>query len=169
MSRGIENKNPLNIRKNDERFKGEVRPSTDPSFKQFLEPGYGYRAGFVILHTYINKHGLDTIPQIISRWAPGHENPTQSYINFVASKSGISTNQKIDYANPTQMTKLVGAMSQFENGQAPVEAEIFEGWTMYKQDRQIKEAVAVGTGGLLIVGAIAWLLLKSNSRKLISI
>lgn len=164
--RGIENKNPLNIRKNDEKFKGEDRPSSDPEFKQFLEPGYGYRAGFVILHTYITKHGLDTIPKIISRWAPGHENPTNNYINFVSQRSGIKKDEAIDFANSDQMTGLVAAMSRFETGVEPVMAEIYEGWTMYKQDRQIKEAVAFGTGGLLIVGAIAWLILKANSKKL---
>jgi hypothetical protein len=168
MSRGIENKNPLNIRKNDERFKGEVRPSQDPEFKEFLDFSYGYRAAFVLIHTYISKYDLDTIPDIISRWAPGHENPTENYINFVSQKSGISTSEKINYANPDQMTKLVAAMSRFETGEEAIMPDVYEGWTMFKQDRQIKEAAVIGGTGLLFLGALAYFIFKDKLKKLLN-
>ncbi len=35
MSRGLQNCNPGNIRQSKVRYKGEVRPSRDPAFKQF--------------------------------------------------------------------------------------------------------------------------------------
>ena len=35
MSRGLSNRNPGNIRQSAVRYKGEVRPSRDPAFKQF--------------------------------------------------------------------------------------------------------------------------------------
>lgn len=35
MSRGLENRNPGNIRRVPVRYKGEVRPSRDPDFKEF--------------------------------------------------------------------------------------------------------------------------------------
>ena len=35
MARGLENNNPGNIRQSKVRYKGEVRPSRDPAFKQF--------------------------------------------------------------------------------------------------------------------------------------
>jgi hypothetical protein len=43
---------------------------------------YGYRAGFVILHTYL-VHGLNTIEKIIVRFAPPTENNTENYITSV--------------------------------------------------------------------------------------
>ena len=40
MSRGLENRNPGNIRQSRVRYKGEVRPSRDPEFKQFESPAW---------------------------------------------------------------------------------------------------------------------------------
>ena len=35
MSRGLDNRNPGNIRRSRTRYKGEVRPSRDAAFKEF--------------------------------------------------------------------------------------------------------------------------------------
>ena len=53
-SRGLRNNNPLNIRKNADNFKGEIK-GKDKSFKTFSSLPYGYRAGFVILGTYLSQ------------------------------------------------------------------------------------------------------------------
>ena len=84
MSRGLSNRNPGNIRQSAVRYKGEVRPSRDPAFKQFESMPWGYRAIFVLLDTYRIRHGLDTIRGMISRWAPPSENRTEIYIRAVA-------------------------------------------------------------------------------------
>ena len=73
MSRGLANNNPGNIRRSKVRYKGEVQPSRDPSFKQFESLAWGYRAVFMLLHTYRVRHGLRTIREMISRWAPPSE------------------------------------------------------------------------------------------------
>lgn len=73
MSRGLQNCNPGNIRQSKVRYKGEVRPSRDPAFKQFESLAWGYRAIFVLLDTYRIRYGLDTIRGMISRWAPPSE------------------------------------------------------------------------------------------------
>ena len=83
MSRGLSNRNPGNIRQSAVRYKGEVRPSRDPAFKQFESMPWGYRAIFVLLDTYRIRHGLDTIRGMISRWAPPSENRTEIYIRAV--------------------------------------------------------------------------------------
>ena len=57
MSRGLSNCNPGNIRQSKVRYKGEVQPSRDPAFKQFESLAWGYRAVFVLLHTYRVRHG----------------------------------------------------------------------------------------------------------------
>ena len=59
--RGLRNCNPGNIRQNSIVYLGEIQPSKDGAFKQFKSMEYGYRAMFVVLHTYARKRGLDTI------------------------------------------------------------------------------------------------------------
>ena len=69
------------------------------------------------LETYQNKHGLTTVNQMISRWAPPNENNTTNYANFVASEMGISPDAQIDLsANPELAQKMVGAMIKMEGG-----------------------------------------------------
>jgi len=86
MSRGLSNCNPGNIRQSKVRYKGEVQPSRDPAFKQFESLAWGYRAVFVLLHTYRVRHGLRTVRGMISRWAPPVENHTEAYIRAVAAR-----------------------------------------------------------------------------------
>lgn len=95
MSRGLSNRNPGNIRQSAVRYKGEVRPSRDPAFKQFESMPWGYRAIFVLLDTYRIRHGLDTIRGMISRWAPPSENRTEIYIRAVADAVGIADDRPV--------------------------------------------------------------------------
>ena len=89
MSRGLENRNPGNIRRAPVRYKGEVRPSRDPDFKEFESLAWGYRAIFVLLDTYRARYGIDTLRGMISRWAPPSENRTEAYIRAVADDTGL--------------------------------------------------------------------------------
>ena len=89
MSRGIANRNPGNIRRSRVRYRGEVRPSRDPDFKQFESMEWGYRAMFVLLDTYRLRYGLDTLRRMISRYAPPEENHTALYIDAVCDMTGV--------------------------------------------------------------------------------
>ena len=77
MTRGLKNKNPLNIRKSKDVFLGENPQSTDVAFKQFTSVAYGYRAAFLTLGTYLSR-GLNTVEKIVKTWAPPNENSTES-------------------------------------------------------------------------------------------
>lgn len=103
MSRGLANRNPGNIRQSKVRYKGEVQPSRDPAFKQFESLAWGYRAVFVLLHTYRVRHGLRTIRGMISRWAPPSENRTDAYIRAVAADTGIGPDEPLDTLDPATM------------------------------------------------------------------
>ena len=74
MSRGLSNCNPGNIRQSKVRYKGEVQPSRDPAFKQFESLAWGYRAVFVLLHTYRVRHGLRTV-RAARHARPGDDDP----------------------------------------------------------------------------------------------
>lgn len=79
----ITNKNPLNIRfspMND--WRGQI--GSRKGFCQFDTYYNGCRAAMVLLCNYVRK-GYDTIPAIISRWAPASENNTKAYIDTVIS------------------------------------------------------------------------------------
>ena len=46
---------------------------------------WGYRAMFVLLHTYRVRHGCRTLREMILRYAPPVENHTENYIRAVAA------------------------------------------------------------------------------------
>lgn len=115
--RGIRNNNPLNIRIGNV-WLGEVTNPTDPDFEQFVSMRYGLRAAFVLLRRYINHYHRDTVPAIISAWAPSTENNTTAYIDRVCQLSGISPEAPIEFTDKPTLCALVAAMAQVECGQA---------------------------------------------------
>lgn len=126
LPRGIRNNNPLNIRENhlvDYDWEGEHDLDLDNGFEEFYEPLYGIRAAARILKNYRNKYGLNSVFDIIQRWAPPNENDTTSYIDNVAAKVGIGRNEQLldgDY------TELIKAMIYHENGQQPYSDNVIE-------------------------------------------
>ena len=133
MSRGLRNRNPGNIRHSDTRYKGEI-PSADTAFKTFETMAHGYRAMFVLLHTYRLKHKLSTAAEMIRRYAPPIENHTQAYICAVEEFSGIPANQPLDTLCAEQMMPVVSAMSRVENGVCASPADVMRGWDMFADD-----------------------------------
>lgn len=115
LPRGIRNCNPLNIRIGN-KWKGEVPNPTEKDFEQFTCMHYGLRAGFILLRRYIERYHLDTIKEIISRWAPATENATHNYINLVSERVGISALEKISFNDRKTMIALVDAMILCECG-----------------------------------------------------
>lgn len=134
IARGLRNNNPGNIRLNGIIYEGEIVPSKDRSFKQFKAISYGYRAMFVVLHTYARKYGINTIEGMISRYAPASENHTQKYIDAVSKWSGVSATSHLTSTNADVMIPIVAAMSRVENGEAAVMSEVEAGWKMFIQD-----------------------------------
>ncbi len=133
MSRGLRNCNPGNIRISPVRYQGETVPSADPAFKQFKSILWGYRAMFVLLHTYQKKHGLNTLGEMISRYAPPIENHTEGYIRAVGNWSGIPADRPLNTLDGTAMIPLVAAMSRVENGTPAISGDVEAGWKLFIQ------------------------------------
>lgn len=129
MSRGLNNKNPLNIRRSTVVYKGEIA-STDKAFKQFSSAAYGYRAAFMCLKTYQARYGLNTIRKMITRWAPPTENSTSNYIYTVSERSGIPADAIIDANKKDTMIPIVSAMSYVENGVPAFVPDVENGWNL---------------------------------------
>lgn len=131
MTRGLRNNNPGNIRKSGTVYLGET-VSADASFKTFESVEYGYRAMFVLLHTYQKRYGLKTLRQMISRWAPPEDNnDTEAYITAVSDDSGVPADSTITTTYKDVMVPIVAAMSRVENGVSANMPDVLEGWNLF--------------------------------------
>ena len=139
MSRGLANCNPGNIRQSKVRYKGEVRPSRDPAFKQFESLAWGYRAIFVLLHTYRVRHGLRSIREMISRWAPPSENRTEAYIRAVSADTGIGPDEALETLDPATMVPVAASISRVENGVADLALHEDQHHFLFRLDRDVEE------------------------------
>ncbi len=127
-TRGIRNKNPGNIRWG-ESWQGLIPASirTDKSFCQFVDVKYGIRALLIILFNYRSKagipgcggKGIDTIREIILRWAPPNENDTEAYITSVAKQCKKGPTEPLDLWNIEIARNLIKAIITHENGNNP--------------------------------------------------
>ena len=90
LPRGIRNNNPGNIRWGAD-WQGLKKDgkSQDPSFCVFATPVWGIRALAKVLINYKRIHGLNTVRQIISRYAPPNENQTTAYVQTIARQLGV--------------------------------------------------------------------------------
>lgn len=131
LPRGIRNNNPGNIRVTGIAWDGEVEslnPTDDETvFEEFRRPWWGIRALAVNLRTYQRKHGCRTLREIISRWAPGHENPTDAYMKHVARAVGATPDDALDLSDYFTMRNLVAGIIEFENGKNPYSWEVESG------------------------------------------
>lgn len=83
----VRNNNPLNIRWSPmNEWIGQI--GENRGFVNFGSLGLGCRAALVLLRNYV-KRGYDTIPAIISRWAPASENNTSAYIRYVVDSVAL--------------------------------------------------------------------------------
>lgn len=115
IPRGIRNNNPLNIRIGNN-WKGEVEHPTDKDFEQFQSMIWGLRAGFILLHRYINRYGLRTIKDIVSRWAPPNENNTSHYAECVSNLTHIGLLDELWFSDKKSLCDIVSAMCLVECG-----------------------------------------------------
>ena len=134
MSRGLRNNNPGNIRLGNFRYKGERAKSSDTSFRQFESIEWGYRAMFVLLHTYAKKYGCHTLRKIINRYAPPIENHTENYIHRVAYATHLSPDERISTTDAATMVAIVAAMSEVENGANADMSAVWRGWELFIVD-----------------------------------
>lgn len=127
LPRGLRNANPGNIDRHPHvRWQGMADDqSTDRRFVVFQSPKWGIRAIARVLITYQDKRQardgskIDTIREIIDRWAPPNENHTTAYAEHVARLTRIGVDEKLDVYDYSTMKALVTAIITHENGQQP--------------------------------------------------
>lgn len=117
IPRGLRNNNPGNI--NFANQTGAVLEPVSPTvphprFAKFDTMDDGIRALIFQLQLYFDR-GINTVTDIISKWAPPTENFTQNYIASVASSLGVSSTTVLEPTNDI-LADLVMAISCMENG-----------------------------------------------------
>jgi len=173
---GLRNNNPGNLRPSLIPWVGQT--GSNSGFCTFKDCSYGLRALAVDLSNKITSDGLDTITDIINKYAPPSENDTQAYINAVSDSTGWDPDQTIDF-NSANLANLMQAIIEHENGPASSQitnADIVEGINMIPQSiiNRVKSffvdnpalatASTVGVVAITIVVVLA--LFKPNSLKL---
>lgn len=101
---------------------GNLRPAgSDSDFRSFSTEREGWDAMSNQLMMYFNGTSraagfkkLQTIKDIISKWAPPSENDTASYIKDVSSQMGRGATEQLNLADPSEMAKLRSAMAKHE-------------------------------------------------------
>lgn len=120
LTRGERNNNPGNIKElqgDNTEWIGEHAEDLDSVFEEFETPYDGVVALAKIIKTYKNKHGLDTIRKIITRYAPsGDNNNTEKYIEFVSGKTGAFADSIFVFENKNLVRKMVLAIIIMEQG-----------------------------------------------------
>lgn len=116
-TRGLRNNNPGNLEKTGTPWQGQILPGQDERFCQFESMVMGCRALMKTLVTYHKVHHLDTVRQIITRWAPSHENDTESYMEHVASSISKGVDERIPFdVDPSYYLGIARAIARHENG-----------------------------------------------------
>ena len=130
MSRGLNNKNYLNIKGRG--WKGQIGQDSR-GHAIFHSSEWGIRAGIVLLRTYWFKHKLRSIAAILSRWAPATAtigsipgappNSPKEYSEFVATQVGVKPTLQLSLFhddgrlnNVRQLKDLFEAMAAYEIG-----------------------------------------------------
>lgn len=126
--RGLRNNNPGNIRRSNDRWMGLRAKQTDPKFFQFTAPMWGYRALIKTLQTYRKKYKLQTLAEMIGRWAPTNENNTSAYIRSVCREMQVPDSYVPDIEDKGTMCALAAAISRHENGVDAVMEDVERGW-----------------------------------------
>jgi hypothetical protein len=123
--RGIRNLNPFNLRP-DRRWTWRGQAGVDDArpggpYLVFHTPADGLRAGFINLANQQRKHGLDTVREIITKYAPAaDDNDTEAYIAAVARAIGKDADAHLDLVGGDgQLAAFGRAVIRHENGVQP--------------------------------------------------
>jgi len=115
MTRGERNNNPGNIRHvPGVDWVGQAATQADDAFVRFTDPIYGIRAITRIMKSY-ERQGIETVADVIDRWAPPNENNSEAYVTDVCNRCGVQPDDRVDFV--AIMPNLIKAIIHHENGE----------------------------------------------------
>lgn len=123
LPRGVRNNNPGNIEWGSPWQGLLTSGATDPRFAQFVDPISGIRAIAVTLITYYDKRKakdgsrIDSVREVIERWAPASENNVTAYAKQVASLLNVfPQSETLNLHDYDTLRGLVEGIIRHENG-----------------------------------------------------
>lgn len=140
MIRAVRNSNPGNIEAATQwqglmpRVQMTPAQAGETRFAVFSDPKWGFRALAVVLRNYEKLHGLNTIRQIIARWAPPAENDTGAYVTHVAKIVGIDADVPMNLSDTDTLAEICKAIAMHECG----------GWFFTQEDLDAGVQLAIG-------------------------
>lgn len=110
LSLAFLNRNPLNVKAVEGGWEGQVGVD-EQGHAIFKSWEHGMRAASIVLKNYAKRHKIDTISDVIDRFAEGNR---KEYKAFVSKRLGVKADEKINLIN--KMPELLRAMARFESG-----------------------------------------------------
>lgn len=128
--RGIRNNNPGNLN-----YVGQngatLEEHATPRFARFNSAFEGFAALGKQIKAYYNGTSkaagyqkLQSVEDIISRFAPASENNTQAYINKLSKMLGVGRGDSLNIQDPKVLATLMNGITQIENGKNPYAPEM---------------------------------------------
>lgn len=128
--RGIRNNNPGNLN-----YVGQngatLEDHATPRFARFNSAFEGFAALGKQIKAYYNGTSkaagyqkLQSVEDIISRFAPASENNTQAYINKLSKMLGVGRGDSLNIQDPQVLATLMNGITQIENGKNPYAPEM---------------------------------------------
>jgi hypothetical protein len=127
--RGVRNNNPGNIDFNESNFErdpwiGEIglEHHDTPRFTVFDTAEHGIRALCKVLLTYYRRRTasdgsrIDTIQEIIDRWAPPIENDTDAYVAHIRGAMGLEVGEIVNVEDRETLAQIATWIIMHENG-----------------------------------------------------
>lgn len=120
--RALRNNNPGNLNAGEAwqglmpREKMNADQLAETRFAVFIDAPHGFRAMGIVLLNYERIHGLHTVRQYISRWAPPVENKTDAYVAAVAHDCGTGPDDPFDLKGQANLERIAKAIATHEVG-----------------------------------------------------
>lgn len=111
-TRADRNNNPGNIK--DGAFARSQRGyiGSDGTFAKFASAADGINAQLNLLRNYYSR-GVDTVAEIVSKWAPPGENNTAAYINKVAKMLGVNPTAHLGVSALPDLARVMAQVEGF--------------------------------------------------------
>lgn len=173
---GIRNNNPGNIQAAAGTWAGQT--ATDPNgYAVFSTPEAGIRAAAVNIKNQQDLHGLQTVQDIMTKYAPPTDatgkpiNDTPAYIADVSQKLGVAPTDKVNLHDPNVLAAFTGAVLHHENGGNPATNQTLQWAANAAINPSTAGAAPTSTrsdGGTLTSSSLTNVLLPEEQQKLAS-
>jgi hypothetical protein len=127
-----------------------LEAGSNARFAKFKSEEEGIAALVRQLRLY-QQRGIDTIGEIVKKYAPPSENDTQAYVANMARWTGLSADEKLNFNDTETVRRMVEGISRKEGRYTPLtEGQIMSGINLANQRAGIAGATSIQTGDITI-------------------